>query len=176
MGNFTISLLNVSLDNFKLKFQYNEGSVQTDLSLNDLDSDIGTILFSEGTSEKQKIAIVLDMQDETPQMSNSFDNKISHTMKVELEEKFSQLYDIDENEYDVEFLPFPSLFEDKDEDQRLDIFNYKMVYLITPGDEDLSDLSRKNKLTLLDYISKGGELFVTTLSVEADDASSDEYI
>jgi hypothetical protein len=176
-GNFTISLLNASQDNFKLKFQYNDNTVQTDLALNDLDSDLGTIVFSDNNAHKKKIAIVLDLQGQASQMSNSFDGRISNTMKVEFEQEFSKMYDIDENEYDVEFLPFPSLFEDKNADNRLDIFDYKIVYLITPGDEDLSDLSKDNKVTLLDYISKGGELFVTTLSVEAEqEVSLEEYI
>jgi hypothetical protein len=142
-----------------------------------LDSDLGTIEFDLSQSEhKDKIAIVLDLQGQAEQMSNSFDGILSNTMKVEFEQEFSEMYDIDEDQYDVEFLPFTSLFADKDDDKRLDIFNYKMVYLITPGDEDLSDLSKENKLTLLDYISKGGELFVTTLSVEVEDASLEEYI
>jgi hypothetical protein len=179
-GNFTISLLNANQDNFKLKFQYNDNTVQTDLSLNDLDSDLGTIVFpdnnADNSGQKKKIAIVLDMQGQASQMSNSFDGIISNTMKVEFEQEFSKMYDIDENEYDVEFLPFPSLFEDKNADNRLDIFDYKIVYLITPGNEDLSDLRKENKLTLLDFISKGGELFVTTLSVEAEDVSLEEYI
>ena len=175
-GNFTLSLLNANPDNFKLKFQYNDTTVQTDLSLNDLDSDLGTIAFADNNPAKKKIAIVLDLQGQASQMSNSFDGMISNTMKVEFEQEFSKMYDIDENEYDVEFLPFPSLFEDKNADSRMDIFDYKIVYLITPGDDDLSDLSKDNKRTLLDYISKGGELFVTTLSVELDEASLDEYI
>ena len=119
---------------------------------------------------------LLDFQGQASPMSNSFDNAISDTLKVEFEQEFSKMYNIDENEYDVEFLPFPSLFQDKDEDKRMDIFNYKIIYLITPGNEDLSDLNKENKLTLLDYISKGGELFVTTLSVEADEATLEEYI
>jgi hypothetical protein len=177
-GNFTISLLSASQDDFKLKIQYEDKTVHTDLALNDLDSDIGTIEFdvSQSDTQKGKIAIVLDLQGQPSQMSNSLDELLSNTMKVEFEQEFSKLYDIDENQYDVEFLPFPSLFEDKDDDKRLDIFNYKMVYLITPGNEDLSDLKKENKLTLLDYISEGGELFVTTLSVEAEDASLEEYI
>jgi hypothetical protein len=175
-GNFTISLLNASQANFKLKFQFNDTTVQTDLSLNDLDSDIGTILFTDNDTQKKKIAIVLDLQGQASQMSNSFEDTVTNTMKVEFEQEFSKMYDIDENEFDVEFLPFPSLFDDKDADDRMDIFNYKIVYLITPGNEDLSDLSKDNKMTLLDYISKGGELFVTTLSVEADEVSLEEYI
>jgi hypothetical protein len=176
-GNFTLSLLNASLDDFKLKIQYEDATVHTDLALNDLDSDLGIIEFDLSQSDhKEKIAIVLDLQSQAEQMSNSFDGTISNTMKVEFEQEFSKMYDIDEDQYDVEFLPFPSLFEDKDDDKRLDIFNYKMIYLITPGDEDLSDVSKENKLALLDYISKGGELFVTTLSVEVEDASLEEYI
>ena len=177
-GNFTISLTNANEDNFKLKFQYNGTTIQTTLSLNDLDSDLGTIIFSDDSpgAQKKKIAIVLDFQGQASPMSNSFDNAISDTLKVEFEQEFSKMYNIDENEYDVEFLPFPSLFQDKDEDKRMDIFNYKIIYLITPGNEDLSDLNKENKLTLLDYISKGGELFVTTLSVEANEATLEEYI
>ena len=175
-GNFTISLLNASQDNFKLKFQYNEDTAHTDLSLNDLDADLGTIVFEDNSEQKKKIAIVLDLQGQASQMSNSFDDVISNTMKVEFEQEFAKMYEIDENEFDVVFLPFPSLFEDKNDDNRMDIFDYKIVYLITPGNDDLSDLSRENKLTLLDYISKGGELFVTTLSVEAEDVSLEEYI
>jgi len=175
-GNFTISLLNAHSDNFKLKFQYNDTTVQTNLSLNDLDSDLGTIAFQDNNAPKKKIAIVLDLQAQASQMSNAFEDIFSGNIKVEFEQEFSKMYDIDENEYDVVFLPLPSLFEDKDADSRPDIFDYKIVYLITPGDDDLSDMSKENKLTLLDYISKGGELFVTTLSVEAEEHSLEEFI
>jgi len=177
-GNFTLSLLNADAENLQLKFQYSDTTVQTQLSLSDLDSDLGTIVFENHSDEeaKKKIAIVLDMQGQAAPMSNSFDGIISNNLKVEFEQQFSKMYDIDESQFDVEFLPFPSLFEDKDSDNRMDIFNYKIIYLITPGDDDLSGLSRENKMTLLDYISKGGELFVTTLSVESEEASMEDYI
>lgn len=177
-GNFTIAVTSASNFALKLKFQHEKSIISTDLSLDDLDSDIGTIAFTtmNQIEEKKKIAIVLDLQSEYSQMSNSMDDIIPHNLKVEFEQEFSKMYEIDENQYDVEFMAFNSLFEDKDDDKRSDIFNYAMVYLITPGNEDLSDINKEYKLTLLDFISKGGELFVTTLSVEAEEPSLEEFI
>lgn len=177
-GNFTIAVTNVTNSGIKLKFQHEKSTISTDLSLDDLDSDIGTIAFTSAdkAQEKKKIAIVLDLQDNYSKMRNSKDDLIPYSLKVEFEQKLSKMYEIDEDQYDVEFMSFNSLFEDKDKDKLLDIFNYAMIYLITPGNEDLSDISKEYKLTLLDFISKGGELFVTTLSVESEEPSLEEFI
>ena len=109
-------------------------------------------------------------------MQRSLGNSLPLPMEVEFQQQFVKLYDIDESQYDVEFMQFPSLFEDKDSDHNVDIFKYKIVYLITTGDEDLSDLGKEKKSTLLDFISNGGELYVTTLTVDTDEHSLDEYI
>ena len=177
LGNFAISLTNAELDNIQLKFQYKEATVHAELTLNDLDSDIGTILFTENEpqSQKEKIAIVLDMSGKTSPM-RSLGKSLPLPKEVEFEQQFVKMYDIDENQYDVEFMPFTSLFEDKDADQSIDIFKYKIVYLISTGDEDLSVLGKDKKTALLEFISNGGELYVTKLSVELDSHSMDDYI
>jgi len=177
-GNFTIPVINSSLENIQLKFQHNNATIHTELTLNDLDSDLGTILFAENEqhSQKQKVAIVLDMGGKTSPMRQLQSQSLPLTMEVEFRQQFEKMYDIDENQYDVEFMPFPSLFEDKDDDKAIDIFKYKIVYLITAGDEDLSGLAKDRKSALLEFISKGGELYVTSLSVELDEHPLGDYI
>jgi hypothetical protein len=177
-GRFSLWITDVSVLPLPVKFEHEHNAMQTQLSLSDLGGEIGTITFEQAHKGKSKIAIVIDIFSPYEPMSHGTgaDSLQLNLIEAQFEEQFAEMYELNDDDYDVEFMPMASLFEDKDKNDQLDIFDFNIVYLISRNDEELSGLSKDNKNVLLDFISKGGELFVTTLSVEAEDPSLDEFI
>lgn len=183
-GNFRLPLVNLDALPIEITIEYEDQTAQTKLSINDIESHIGVVTLTQdldtasGNNNKGKVAIVIDVSDPYEKMQNSgrSNEQDLKMFQVEYADDVAQLYDIDEEQYDIEFLSFEALFQDKDKDDFLDIFNYNMIYLISRDSGELVSMDKQNKLTLLEYISKGGELFVTTLEVEVEEPSIEGYI
>jgi hypothetical protein len=179
MGQFTLWVSDLSGFPLDIKFTHENNTASTNVSLNDMGEDIGTISLAQSAPKKERIAIVIDVFSPFEEMGNSISNAISMQMvEAQFEQQFEEMYPSENGEdYDVEFLALESLFEDKDHNDQLDIFGFDIVYLISRDDEELSSLSKDSKRVLLEFVSKGGELFVTTLTVESEeDTPLDQFI
>lgn len=185
-GAFYLNIANLRELPLRLKITNQRNTQEITLSLNDIGTNLGKIKLSPNASAdsgmiKQKIAIVTDLLNPYREIQNSLssediENIDLESMKLEIAEGFYELYEVDAENSLIEFPSFESLFSDKDKDQKADINNYEVVYINSLEEADISNLSDEYKRMLIDYVSKGGELYITSWSFELQEPGIDSYI
>lgn len=175
-GKFHLHILGATDFPLQLNFDTQEDVISIPLALDDLSTDLGTIQFTKPQLQRHKIAIVMDLfnpfdakDNVTPMGSTSFENN------QQLVRGFYDYYQLDEFENEVTFPTLSSLFKDSNGDNKADIYQYKSVFLNSRGEEDMLKLTDDEKVILMEYVSNGGELMITTWGVQTK-YSLDQYI
>ena len=99
-------------------------------------------------------------------------------VKLQLMNEYQNLYEINSDGRDISYPTFYSLFVDADNNGQADIFNYDVVYINSRQQSDLALLDQSLRQQLLNYISSGGNLYITewTVELEKQEPSLDQYI
>ena len=150
------------------------------LSENDLKSGLGTIaMISKSSRIKDKVAVVMDFYNPIKEIQKfvSENNGDTQAVALQLMNEYQNLFQISDDNSEVTYPTFYSLFVDADKNGEADIFNYDVVYINSRQQSDISLLDESLRAQLLDYISKGGKLNVTEWTVEMQqEPSLDQYI
>lgn len=178
-GAFYLNLTRVQEFPIRLTIINREGTQNLAISLNDLGTYLGTIDLSIAQEvEKQKIAIVTDLFNPYEQIQKTLNNQqIDPTgIQIEFIQDFYELFDIDKNQSCIEFTALKTLLEDNDGDSKADINNYQVVYLNSHNESDITELSEDARKKLMQFITDGGELYITSWEFELVEPTIDNYI
>ena len=180
-GSFTLDLAQVR--EFPVTITIEKlGEVQDiTLSLNDFNSDIGMITMApEAVELKEKVAVVMDFYNPLDDIKEflSANPSQTHEVKLQLMSEYQSLFKIDSDDSDITYPTFYSLFNDTDSDGKPDIFNYDVVYINSRQQSDIALLDQSIRTELLNFMSNGGNLYITewTVELEQEEPSLDQYI
>ena len=177
-GSFDLVINQVQQLPLPVIFTKGEQQVSISLDLNDLGSDIGEVAFDLPEKAQRKIAIVLDF-------FNPYED-IKHQLKTghynmreafrDISNQMVQMFDLDKTKSKVMFPKFANLFEDWDGDHQIDLYKYDIIYINSRNSKDIASLSKEKRNELLNFISRGGQLFITEWKFELPEVPLDQYI
>jgi hypothetical protein len=133
----------------------------------------------EGAAQtKAHVAIVLDFYDPYTDIMNKLklDYPFTQSVRLELMSEYIKVYEIDEENNDIAYPTFYSLFQDQDNDGQADIHKYTEVYINSQTKSDIDLLDKSLRRVLLQYIANGGTLYVTEWSFQFVEPDIDQYI
>ena len=179
-GSFTLDLSLVREFPVTITIEKLDEIQEITLALDDLNSNIGTIsMVSEATLVKEKVAVVMDFYNPLQEIQKFLNDNPSQTkdVKLQLMNEYQNLFEINGNGRDISYPTFYSLFIDADNNGKADIFNYDVVYINSRQKSDLALLDQSLRQQLLNFISSGGNLYITEWSVQLEEETSlDQYI
>ena len=177
-GSFELTIPQISQLPLSLTFVKGDKKVNVDIDLNDLGTNIGIVAFDFPEPQRNNVAIVLDLFNPYDDIRNQLKTRqlSADTVFLDLTKQLSEVFDISDPNSDVTFPDLQSLFEDTDNDGKIDIFNYDVVYLNSRNESDIAKLDKVKKQVLLQYISRGGQLYVTEWTIELPEIPLDQYI
>ncbi|WP_455197812.1 hypothetical protein [Kaarinaea lacus] len=180
-GSFTLDLSQVRVFPITLTIEKLDEIQEITLTLEDFNSNIGTIaMISEEPASKEKVAVVMDFYNPLQDIQEFLNANPSQTqdVKLQLMNEYQNLYEINSDGRDISYPTFYSLFVDADNNGQADIFNYDVVYINSRQQSDLALLDQSLRQQLLNYISSGGNLYITewTVELEKEEPSLDQYI
>lgn len=170
-GDFSLKLTSLQSLPIQVNILKADRYSSIDLSLNDIDSDLGTIMFStqnNTTTTTSKIAIVL-----TPETGSDIGGRQIDTANIV--EPYSSLvsaemldqHGIDTSTSSVEFANFELLMKDQDGDAIADINHYSAVLIAAGWKREWSRLNETSRNILLQYVENGGQLFFSKPSKQS---------
>lgn len=180
-GSFTLDLAQVREFPVTISIEKLDDIQEITLSLNDFNSDIGMIaLAPEAIELKEKVAVVMDFYNPLDDIQSFLNANPSqtHEVKLQLLNEYQSLFKIDSDGTDITYPTFFSLFNDMDNDGKPDIYNYDVVYINSRQQSDIALLDQSLRKELLNFMSNGGNLFITewTVELEQEEPSLDQYI
>lgn len=180
-GSFSLDLSQVRVYPVTLTIEKLDEIQEITLSLDDLNSDLGTIaMLAEEIPAKEKVAVVMDFYNPLQDIQEFLNADPSQTQEVKLQlmNEYQNLYEINSDDRDISYPTFYSLFVDADNNGKADIFNYDVVYINSRQQSDIALLDQSLRQQLLEYISNGGNLYITewTVELETEEPSPDQYI
>jgi len=180
-GFFTLDLSQVREFPVTLSIEKLDEIQEITLSLNDFNSDIGMIAMApEAIELKEKVAVVMDFYNPLDDIKGflSANPSQTHEVKLQLMNEYQSLFKIDSGDSDITYPTFFSLFNDADSDGKPDIFNYDVVYINSKQQSDIALLDQSIRKELLNFLSRGGNLYITewTVELEQEEPSLDQYI
>jgi hypothetical protein len=151
------------------------------LDLDDLNSGIGTLaMIRKDTQPKEKVAVVMDFYNPLQEIQEFLNANPSQTqdVKLQLMNEYQNLFEINGEGRDITYPTFYSLFIDADNNGQADIYNYDVVYINSRQKSDIALLDQSIRQQLVNFISNGGNLYITEWSVqlETEEPSLDQYI
>ena len=180
-GSFSLDLAQARKFPVTISIEKLDEIQEITLSLNDLNSDIGMVtLAPEVVEHKEKVAVVMDFYNPLDDIQSFLNANPSQTREVKLQlmNEYQNLFKIDSADSDITYPTFFSLFNDADEDGKPDIFNYDVVYINSRQQSDIALLDQSIRAELLNFMTNGGNLFITewTVELEQEEPSVDQYI
>jgi len=187
-GHFELPVTKLSTFPLSIIVQNSDDTVSTDIAINELDSDIGIITMSDNQSsvptrhgaDKNKIAIVFDLLDPYEEINRTLvENNINPDLvRIDMLNNFYEIYEINESQNDVDITTLQELVKDQNKDTLADIADYDIIFINCRDEDDIAKLSTKIRRELLKFVSNGGELFITSWSLQLEEPELDlnEYI
>ena len=180
-GSFTLDLAQVREFPVMVSIEKDDEIQEITLDLTDLNSHLGIIAIApEAVNLKDKVAVVMDFYNPIKEIQQFLSNNPTDTNEVALQlmSEYQNLFEINSSESEISYPTFYSLFMDADEDGKADIFNYDIVYINSRQQSDLALLDESLRNKLLNFISNGGNLYITewTVELEQEEPSLDQYI
>lgn len=180
-GSFSLDLSQVREFPVTISIEKLDEIQEITLALDDLNTDLGTIaMVSDMPAKKEKVAVVMDFYNPLQDIQEFLNANPSQTQDVKLQliNEYQNLYEINSEGRDISYPTFYSLFIDADNNGKADIFNYDVVYINSRQQSDLALLDQSLRKQLLDFISAGGNLYITewTVELEKQEPSLDQYI
>lgn len=180
-GSFSLDLSKVREFPVTITIEKLDEIQEITLNLDDLNTDLGTItMMADVPASKEKVAVVMDFYNPLQDIQEFLSANPSQTqdVKLQLMNEYQNLYEINSDGRDISYPTFYSLFIDADNNGKADIFNYDVVYINSRQQSDLAQLDQSLRKQLLDYISAGGNLYITewTVELEKQEPSLDQYI
>ncbi len=187
-GRFELPIFGLAALPIPVVAKINKHTVSTTIALNELDSDIGVITFPGRQTlttqiqaeEKDKIAIVFDLLDPYEEINRTLvENDINPDLiRIDMLNNFYEIYEINENYSDVEVTTLQELVKDQNKDTLADISDYDIIFINCRDEDDISKLNSNIRKELLNFVSNGGELFITSWSFQIEEPVLDlnDYI
>lgn len=179
-GSFNLDVSQIQEFPVRISIEKEDEIQEISLSEQDLKNGLGSIAISlQPSITKEKVAVVMDFYNPIKEIQKFVreNDGDSQAVTLQLMNEYQDLFQISNDESDVTYPSFYSLFVDADKNGEADIFNYDVVYINSRQQSDISLLDESLRAKLLDYISRGGNLHVTEWTVELEqEPSLDQYI
>jgi len=161
-GNFSLALPNLPALPVVISVSKDSMTASVSLGLDDLGGDIGQIALDTALMEDNldRIAIVDKFSSFVKSGMSANEQSAQESSELMMNSEFLTAYGLDILQSNVEYPGFDTLFNDSDNDGRLDIYNYATVLLKTSWKSGLSQIDATKKQVLLDYVEKGGQLLI----------------
>lgn len=179
-GSFNLDVSQIKEFPVTISIEKEDEIQEITLNEKDLNRDLGSIAISLNPAiAKDKVAVVMDFYNPIKEIQKfvSENNGDTQAITLQLMNEYQDLFQISNEESNVSYPSFYSLFADADKDGEADIFKYDVVYINSREQSDIGMLDESLRATLLNYISQGGDLRVTEWTVELEqEPSLDQYI
>ena len=179
-GSFFLPLSKVTALPLKIFVQKDNRINSTSIDLNEINSDIGVITFSEfeDLEVKDKVAIVFDLLNPYEEISKILTANDINPQFVQLEmlKSFYDIYEIDSNQNEVDVTTLKDLINTKETQKDADITQYDVIYINCHNEDDIANLPDDIKRALLMFVSNGGELYLTSWQFQLPETNLDQYI
>jgi hypothetical protein len=180
-GSFNLDLSEVHAFPVTLSIEKLDEIREITVTRDALNAELGTIaLLADENTTKEKVAVVMDFYNPLQDIQEFLNANPSQTQEVKLQlmNEYQNLYEINSEDREISYPTFYSLFTDSDNDGKADIFNYDVVYINSRQKSDIGQLDQSLRKQLLNYISGGGNLYITewTVELQKEEPSPDEFI
>ena len=179
-GSFNLDVSQIKEFPITISIEKEDEIQEITLNEGDLQKGLGAIAIALNPAVvKDKVAVVMDFYNPIKEIQKfvSENNGDTQDVTLQLMNEYQNLFQISNEQSDVSYPTFYSLFVDADKDGEADIFKYDVVYINSRQQSDISLLDESLRTVLLDYITRGGNLNVTEWTVELEhEPSLDQYI